>query len=186
MEAADDTLIWEHARATSAVTRIKSGFRLRSIVTRTTLPDWSLPHHSGVSQSLTSAQYGPNVGTEFPLGRYLEDFEWAAGVGDLDQYNGRFAVTPEFPGGTYAQMDFATRDRYRHVAEQIARAGKLAEPDVAQAALQLASDHAATAGIQALGAHVGYYLIDEGRAALERALSLRRGMIGALRGAAQR
>src|SRR5262249_20787219 len=35
-------------------------------------------------------------------GRYLEDFEYVAGLGDLDVYNGRFAVTPEFPSGTYA------------------------------------------------------------------------------------
>ncbi len=25
-----------------------------------------------------------------------------AGLGDLDQYNGRFAVTPEYAGGNYA------------------------------------------------------------------------------------
>ena len=66
------------------------------------MPDWSLPNHTSVSQSLTETQYGPAVSATFPPGRYLEDFEWASGVGDLDQYNGRFTVTPEFPGGTYA------------------------------------------------------------------------------------
>ena len=43
-----------------------------------------------------------------PLGRYVDDYEWVAGVGDLDQYNGRFTVTPEFPNGTYAY--YATID----------------------------------------------------------------------------
>lgn len=86
----------------SAIRRVESGFRLRTITTRTTLPDWALPNHNGVSQTLTSTQYGPPVSAEFPLGRYVEDFEWASGAGDLDQYNGRFAVTPEYPGGTYA------------------------------------------------------------------------------------
>lgn len=94
--------------ATSAIKRLKSGFRLRSITTRTTLPDWALGNHSGVSQTLTSSQYGPAVSTKFPLGRYVEDFEWASGVGDLDQYNGRFTITPEFPNGTYAY--YATID----------------------------------------------------------------------------
>ena len=28
--------------------------------------------------------------------------EFVAGLGDLDLYNGRFAVTPQFPQGTYA------------------------------------------------------------------------------------
>jgi len=88
--------------ATSAVKRIQSGFRLRGISQRTSLPDWALPNHTAVAQNLTATQYGPDVSTNFPLGRYVEDFEWAAGVGDLDQYNGRLTVTPEFPGGTYA------------------------------------------------------------------------------------
>jgi len=86
----------------SPVRRMASGFRLRNITARTSLPDWSLPNHSGISQTLTASQYGPPISATFPLGRYLEDYEWTAGVGDLDQYNGRFAVTPEFPQGTYA------------------------------------------------------------------------------------
>jgi uncharacterized protein (TIGR03437 family) len=86
----------------SPVKRIKSGFRLRSIATRTTLPDWSLPNHTGVPQALAASKYGPDVSPQFPLGRYLEDFEWVAGLGDLDQYNGRLTKTPEFPQGTYA------------------------------------------------------------------------------------
>ena len=92
----------------SAIKRLKSGFRPRSIATRTTLPAWSLGQHTGVSETLTAAQHGPDVSAKFPLGRYVEDYEWVAGVGDLDQYNGRFTVTPEFPNGTYAY--YATID----------------------------------------------------------------------------
>lgn len=36
-----------------------------------------------------------------PDGNFTEDFEYAAGLGDLDECNGRFGVTPEFPRGTY-------------------------------------------------------------------------------------
>lgn len=94
--------------ATSPIKRIQSGFRLRNITRRTSLPDWSLPNHNSVPQTLTATQYGPDVSTNFPLGRYVEDFEWVSGEGDLDQYNGRFTITPEFPGGTYAY--YATID----------------------------------------------------------------------------
>lgn len=90
------------ASATSAVRRIKAGFRLRSITARTSLPDWALAHHPGLSAALSANQYGPAISTTYPLGRYVEDYEYAAGIGDLDQYNGRFTVTPEFPNGTYA------------------------------------------------------------------------------------
>jgi len=35
-------------------------------------------------------------------GTYGEDFEFVAGLGDLDEANGRETVTPEYPNGTYA------------------------------------------------------------------------------------
>ncbi|MDB6056066.1 MAG: hypothetical protein JWN25_3589 [Verrucomicrobiales bacterium] len=34
-------------------------------------------------------------------GRFTEDFEFVKGAGDLDEYNGRFGVTPEYPQGIY-------------------------------------------------------------------------------------
>ena len=87
---------------TSPVKRIKSSFQLRSITQRTSLPAWSLPNHPNVSQNLSPSQYGPNVSAQFPLGRYVEDYDFIPGSGDLDQYNGCMTVTPEFPNGTYA------------------------------------------------------------------------------------
>jgi len=36
-----------------------------------------------------------------PDGKYTLDYEYVAGSGDLDDCNGRFGVTPEFPQGTY-------------------------------------------------------------------------------------
>jgi len=78
----------------SAVTRMKSGYSLRSISTRTSLP------YSG---TLSAGQYGPPVNGTYPIGTYCEDYEWLSGNnGDLDIYNGRQCVTPEYPGGTYA------------------------------------------------------------------------------------
>lgn len=34
-------------------------------------------------------------------GWFIQDYEFVAGLGDLDQANGRFGVTPEYPKGTY-------------------------------------------------------------------------------------
>ena len=44
---------------------------------------------------------GPNI-SDFPIGFFCEDYSYQAGYGDLDQHNGRFSVTPEFPNGVYA------------------------------------------------------------------------------------
>ena len=90
------------ANPSSSVRRIRSSFRLRSITERNALPTWSLASHTGVSTTLTDSQRGPAITPEFPLGRYVEDFEYLSSFGDLDQYNGRFGLTPEFPQGTYA------------------------------------------------------------------------------------
>jgi hypothetical protein len=37
----------------------------------------------------------------YPQGFFVEDFDYV-GNGDLDEHNGRFGVTPEFPNGVYA------------------------------------------------------------------------------------
>jgi len=44
----------------------------------------------------------PRADGSDPDGRYIEDFEYVAGLGDLDQHNGRTCNTPEYPDGTYA------------------------------------------------------------------------------------
>ena len=42
------------------------------------------------------------VNDTIPDGTFIEDFVYEPGLGDLDQYNGRFCRTPEYPGGIYA------------------------------------------------------------------------------------
>jgi cyclic beta-1,2-glucan synthetase len=74
------------------------------------------------------------------------------------------------PAGVYQAMDFTTRDRYRHVVEAIAKRSRRSEDEIAQAAVELAGG----AG-SGRGAHVGYFLVDEGRSRLERSVRMRRG-----------
>jgi uncharacterized protein (TIGR03437 family) len=85
----------------SAIKRVQPSFQLRNITQRHTLPTWILPYLN-VSQNLSTSQYGPDVSATYPLGRYTADYDYVAGSGDLDQYNGRFTVTPDYPTGTYA------------------------------------------------------------------------------------
>ena len=44
---------------------------------------------------------GPNISI-YPAGFFIEDFTYVEGTGDLDEHNGRFAPTPEYPNGVYA------------------------------------------------------------------------------------
>jgi hypothetical protein len=52
----------------------------------------------------TSVTPGPPVNATYPLGRYREDYEYIDHPEPdyLDEHNGRFCVTPEYPNGTYA------------------------------------------------------------------------------------
>ena len=54
----------------------------------------------------TTRENGPPIST-FPLGFFIEDYEYL-GDGDLDENNGRYCITPDYPKGTFAY--FATID----------------------------------------------------------------------------
>ena len=79
----------------------------------------------------------------------------------------------EDPFGVYPKMDFATRDRYRHVVEKIAKNSLLSEEEVARRAIRLAHDGADSNGGDDRSAHVGFYLIDKGLPQLERLAQMR-------------
>ncbi|MGB5443425.1 MAG: cyclic beta 1-2 glucan synthetase, partial [Gammaproteobacteria bacterium] len=82
----------------------------------------------------------------------------------------------EDPAGMHASQDFATRDRYRHVIEDVARGcahTACSELAVAREAIVLARTAAGRSSSNNRRAHVGYYLIDHGRQTLERAVGCR-------------
>ena len=74
------------------------------------------------------------------------------------------------PGGVYGMMDFATRDRYRHVVETISKKSQQSESEVAQESIRLALVGAAGNDADERAAHVGFYLIDKGLPQLEQAV----------------
>jgi len=56
-------------------------------------------------QLKNNRQNGPSL-VDYPLGTFVNDYEWIPTVNsnktELDENNGRFCVTPEYPNGTYA------------------------------------------------------------------------------------
>jgi hypothetical protein len=88
---------------TGAITRMKSGYSLRNMTTRTNGPTVDFVY------TITS---GPNTGNQetLNLGYFKEDYEYIASMDPdvLDEHNGRFCITPEYPNGIYCY--FATVD----------------------------------------------------------------------------
>src|SRR5688572_1849621 len=66
------------------------------------------------------------------------------------------------PAECYSRMEFASRDRYRHVIEGISKRTRAGELDIAQTALDFAAQ-----AKEEPETHVGYYLIDTGLRRLE-------------------
>jgi hypothetical protein len=90
---------YANADGTGGIVRMKSSYQLRNITVRTHYADGS------------NVTDGPAVSTTYPLGYFREDYEYVAHPSDasyLDIHNGRFCVTPEYPGGIYCY--FATVD----------------------------------------------------------------------------
>ncbi len=104
------------------------------------------------------------------------------------------------PAGVYTEMDFDTRNNYRSVIEEVARSSAFNEEETAQAAINLArSEFAPDPNVETLGpanddtvqasagdiqagfhsklpgrkGHVGYFLVDAGRALLEKRVNCR-------------
>jgi cyclic beta-1,2-glucan synthetase len=83
------------------------------------------------------------------------------------------AVLREDPAAYYARMTFATRDRYRHVVERIARRTGYPEVEVARTAVEFARAELNDHNQSQVRSHVGYFLVDEGVVELEIATGYR-------------
>ena len=125
-------------------------------------------------QSQTQEQAADQVSMANSIGslRLLGAMDWREFVEAMSVVEQTLRADP-----VYGAMDFATRDRYRHAIEAMAKASPLAEGEVAREAIRLA--HAGAA-------HVGFYLIDQGLPELERTARVRVSVLDALRRSSRR
>ncbi|MFT6013783.1 MAG: hypothetical protein ACI860_001493, partial [Chitinophagales bacterium] len=73
---------YQNADGTGTIVRMQSGYELLTNTTRIN---------------------GPNVNTTYFSGYFREDYQFVANTADdfLDEHNGRFCITPEYPNGIY-------------------------------------------------------------------------------------
>lgn len=84
---------YKNVDGSGGIVRMKSSYTLRNIIART---------HYANGNDVTD---GPAVSTTYPLGLFREDYEYnttsVITPDYLDEHNGRFCVTPEYPNGIY-------------------------------------------------------------------------------------
>ena len=99
--------------------------------------------------------------------RFIATFDWSdffEGVSLVEQ------VLQRDPAGVYSQMDFRSRDRYRHAVEELALPTGDAQLLLALKSVERARQvHVRTPDDRAT--HVGYHLIGPGRRAFERSVA---------------
>ncbi len=121
-------------------------------------------------QHLRQAGDQVSVGNAITSMRTIAAFDWNA---FFEQTSVVEAVLRRDPAGVYASMRDHTRDRYRHAVEDVARRCRRDdERAVATEAITLAEErHRVDPSDRR--AHVGYFLVDEGRRTLEVAVGHR-------------
>src|SRR5947207_3571162 len=119
-------------------------------------------HHRQAASQVT-------VGNIITSMRLLSTLDWKEFFEKVSRIDPELAKEP---AGVYSRMDFATRDRYRHVIERISKGAKKSEPEIARVALKMAEE-ARGAGEDISHTHVGFFLIGEGVSRLEAEASYR-------------
>jgi len=102
--------------------------------------------------------------------RFLEVADWHDFVEEMSIVEKTLA---QDPAKAYKRMSFETRDRYRHVIENLSTRSKLEEQEVAARVIKFAQAAQAANGPDHITAHIGYYLIDKGLDSFCRELDLR-------------
>ena len=156
--------------------------------------DWlerRLQRRGQTTEQIVHLEHQRQAAAQFTVGniinsmRLLSTLDWRVFFESVSLID---PVLGEDPAGVYAVMDFATRDRYRHVVERVSKRTRRPERDVAGAAVRLAAEAAQASqsaqSAQPAGpaepgaadnerAHVGYYLIGAGASELEREFAYR-------------
>jgi cyclic beta-1,2-glucan synthetase len=99
--------------------------------------------------------------------RFIGTFDWSEFFESISLVE---QVLQRDPAGVYSQMDFRSRDRYRHAVEELARPTGEAQLLLALKSVERARQvHVRTSDDRA--AHVGYHLIGSGRRDFERSVA---------------
>jgi cyclic beta-1,2-glucan synthetase len=130
----------------------------------------SMEANSSTIELLIHAEHQRQAGAQVTVGNIITSMRLLSTL-DWNDFFEKVSLIESLlgkdPAGVYSRMEFASRDRYRHVIERISKRTRASELDVAQAVLDFAGDEKTTKPKEEPEKHVGYYLIDAGLTSLE-------------------
>ena len=148
-------------------------------------------------EQIIHAEHQRQAATQVTVGNIITSMRLLSTLDWRDFFESVSLIEPLLgadPAGAYAKMEFATRDRYRHVIERISKRTRANELEVARTAVELAAKAVKTDESpredkdtterylrQPPESHVGYYLVDAGLPQLEQSFAYRPKLIDSLR-----
>ncbi|WP_291639232.1 glucoamylase family protein [Clostridium sp.] len=104
------------------------------------------------------ASFQISIGNSINSIRIIEGLNWKKYFEKLSSVE---SVLREDPSCTYGEMDFKSRDKYRHIIEKLSKHTKIPESYIAKKAIECCNE-CEVSEKNFYNKHVGFYLIDEG------------------------
>ena len=127
----------------------------------------TLVHRENQKQAADQVSISNSIGSL----RFVNNTDWREFVENTSIVD---SILREDPVDIYGQMDFHTRDKYRHVVESIAKASGKSEFTIATLVVDLARQNLTEDASDQRTSHVGYYLVDKGKDETERRAGIQR------------
>ena len=91
----------------------------------------------------------------------------------FEKINGVEEILSKDPAETYEKMDYKTKEYYRNAIKEISKKAKVSETYIAKKIIELCNKN----DVDTKQAHIGYYLIDEGKSELYEKLEYKENII---------
>ncbi len=110
-----------------------------------------------IKEHIKEGAIATSIGSNINSLRIMDSINWKRFFNETSQAE---KLLMEDPSGIYNEMDFETKDYYRHKVEEISRKTAISEVDIIKTALELSSLHLEDKDIYK--DHIGYYIVDKG------------------------
>jgi cyclic beta-1,2-glucan glucanotransferase len=124
-------------------------------------------------EQIIHAEHQRQAATQVTVGNIITSMRLLSTLDWRDFFESVSLIDPllgQDPADVYSNMEFESRDRYRHVIEKISKRTRANELDIAQVVVDLATEAAENPKNneeETRAAHVGFYLVDDGLQRLE-------------------
>lgn len=122
--------------------------------------------HIIVNEHVMESNFQISMGNSITSLRAIEALDWNKSFEKLSYVE---QILRKDPYNVYKDMDFESRDYYRHKVEELSRGLNVEEITIAKKALECALSEA-NSNKEPYKAHIGYYIVDEGLKTLKKAI----------------